>query len=182
MFKPRIGVLVALVALGAASFAQSVPSAESVMKEAQAVAAKEKKAVWVIFHASWCGWCKKLDGFIEDPANKKILDKYFVIRHLTVMESEDKKALENSGGDVLMNELKGQQAGLPFFAFVDANGKMIENSKRKAKADDPGQNVGHPVAPEEIAWFMDMLKKGAPKMTSAERTALETWLKAQKIG
>ncbi len=182
MFNPRIGTLAALLALGAVSFGQSVPSAETVMKEAQAIAAKEKKAVWVIFHASWCGWCKRLDVFIEDPANKKILEKYFVIRHLTVMESEDKKGLENTGGDVLMNELKGQQAGLPFFAFVGADGKMIENSKRKAKADDPGQNVGHPVAPEEIAWFMEMLTKGAPKMTKAERAALETWLKAQKIG
>lgn len=81
-----------------------------------------------------------------------------------------------------MADLKGEKAGLPFFAFVDSNGKLIENSKRKAKPDDPGSNVGHPVAPEEIAWFMEMLKKGAPNMTQAERTTLETWLKNQKVG
>jgi hypothetical protein len=81
-----------------------------------------------------------------------------------------------------MGDLKGQQAGLPFFAFVGSDGKMIENSKRKAKPDDAGQNIGHPVAPEEIAWFMEMLTKGAPRMTKPERTAIETWLKAQKTG
>lgn len=105
-----------------------------------------------------------------------------MIVHVTVSESPDNKALENAGGDKLMNDLKGEKAGLPFFAFVRADGKMIENSKRKAKADDPGQNVGHPVAPEEIAWFMEMLTKGAPKMTKEERASLETWLKAQKVG
>lgn len=105
-----------------------------------------------------------------------------MVVHVTVSESPDKKVLENAGGDKLMASLKGEGAGLPFFAFVGADGKMLENSKRKVKEDDPGQNVGHPVAPEEIAWFMEMLKKGAPKMTNAERTALETWLKAQKVG
>jgi hypothetical protein len=98
------------------------------------------------------------------------------------MEAEAMKAHENAGGADLMNALKGEKAGLPFFAFVGADGKMIENSKAKKTKDDPGQNVGHPVAPEEIVWFMEMLKKGAPKMTEAERTALETWLKAQKVG
>lgn len=183
MSNLRIGALAAFLALGALSFGQATPpTAEAVMKEAQALAAKEKKAVWVIFHASWCGWCKKLDGFIEDPANKKILEKYFVIRHITVLESENMKAHENAGGDALMSSLKGEKAGLPFYAFVGADGKMIENSKAKKTKDDEGQNVGHPVAPEEVAWFMEMLKKGAPKMTAAERTSLETWLKAQKIG
>jgi hypothetical protein len=101
---------------------------------------------------------------------------------VTVLEAADKKALENAGGEQLMNDLKGEKAGLPFFAFVDSSGKLIENSKRKTKPDDPGSNVGHPVAPEEIAWFMEMLKKAAPNMTAAERTALETWLKNQKVG
>jgi hypothetical protein len=98
------------------------------------------------------------------------------------MESAEKKALENPGGAKLLTDLKGEGAGLPFFAFVDANGKLIENSKRKTKPDDPGSNVGHPVAPEEIAWFMEMLKKAAPSMTTQERNTLETWLKSQKIG
>ena len=81
-----------------------------------------------------------------------------------------------------MVSLKGENAGLPFFAFVDSKGKMIENSKRKKDEKDPGSNVGHPVQPEEVAWFMSMVKKAAPKMSDKEFNTLDTWLKSQKIG
>ena len=53
MWKPRIGALTGLLALAAVGYGQAVPSASAVMKDAEAKAAKEKKAVWVIFHASW---------------------------------------------------------------------------------------------------------------------------------
>jgi hypothetical protein len=53
MWKPRISVLAALLAVSGATYAQAPPSAESLMKDAMAMAKKEKKAVWVIFHASW---------------------------------------------------------------------------------------------------------------------------------
>ena len=45
-----------------------------------------------------------------------------------------------------------------------------------------GGNIGYPVAPNEIAWFMAMLKKAAPKITEAELNALETKLKSYKRG
>ena len=101
---------------------------------------------------------------------------------MTVLESEDKKATENPGGDQLMADLNGEGQGLPFFAFVDAKGKMVVNSRRPTDTDKVGSNIGHPAKPEEIAWFMEMLKRAAPKMTNNERATLEKWLKAQKLG
>ena len=98
------------------------------------------------------------------------------------MESAENKGLENAGGELVLAGLKGEGQGIPFHAFVDPNGKVLANSRRPTPESKDGSNIGHPMAPEEIAWFMEMLKKGAPKMTDAERTALETWLKAQKIG
>lgn len=98
-----------------------------------------------------------------------------------MLESEDKKSLENAGGESLMESLKGKGAGLPFMAFVASSGEMIMNSLLKKEPGDKGQNIGHPVEPHEIFWFMRMMAAAAPKMTPEEASALETWLKNQKI-
>lgn len=79
-----------------------------------------------------------------------------------------------------MEKFGGRNAGLPFFAFVDAKGDLIVNSKRPTEGEPGGSNIGHPFAPEEVAWFMKMLNKAAPKMTQAEAQKIETWLKQQK--
>src|SRR6188472_3318713 len=78
-------------------FAQQVPSADQILKEARAQAAKENKNVMVIFHASWCGWCHKMDTSLNDASVKKFFDDNFVIRHLVVFESKGKENLENPG-------------------------------------------------------------------------------------
>jgi thioredoxin-related protein len=42
--------------------AQKAPaSADEIMKEAFAVAKTTNKKVLIMFHASWCGWCHKMD-------------------------------------------------------------------------------------------------------------------------
>ena len=77
--------------------AQSPASATDVLKEAYQQAAKENKNVFVIFHASWCGWCHKMDKSMNDPICKKFFDDNYIIRHLVVDEAKDKKNLENPG-------------------------------------------------------------------------------------
>lgn len=79
-----------------------------------------------------------------------------------------------------MEKFGGRNAGLPFFAFVDRNGEVIVNSRRPSEDQPGGNNIGHPFAPEEIAWFMKMLAKAAPRMTQPEARKVETWLKQQK--
>jgi hypothetical protein len=96
---------------------------------------------------------------------------------LVVLESADKKKLENAGGEQVLTKLGGKGSGLPFFAFVDAKGELIVNSKRDGQ---DGQNIGHPFAPGEIEWFMTMLKKAAPKINENETRTIENWLKSQK--
>ena len=97
-----------------------------------------------------------------------------------VRETEKKKALENPGSDALLKKLGGTDAGLPFFAFLDPKGEPIVTSKRPVAGRADGQNIGHPYQPEEIAWFMTMVKKAAPGITETQAKTIEDWLKNQK--
>ncbi|HYV28228.1 MAG TPA: hypothetical protein VFA77_11885 [Candidatus Eisenbacteria bacterium] len=100
--------------------------------------------------------------------------------HLVVQESDAKKNLENPGGANVLSKLGGKNSGLPFFAFADAKGNLIVNSNRPLAGKPEGANIGHPFAPEEVEWFMSMLKQAALKMETAERKTIEDWLKSQK--
>ena len=82
-----------------------------------------------------------------------------------------------------MNDLKGAGQGLPFFAFVDVNGKMIANALQMKREGREGLgNIGHPVTEDEVTNFMKILKKAAPKMSKEEAKVLEDWLRNQDIG
>jgi thioredoxin-related protein len=67
------------------------PAATAVFQEAYQQAAKEHKNVFIIFHASWCGWCHRMDSAMDNPACRKFFNDHYVIRHLTVMEAKDKR-------------------------------------------------------------------------------------------
>ena len=94
-------------------------------------------------------------------------------------EQGEKKALNTPGGDELVARLGGP-SGLPFFAFLDSQGALLVNSIRPGEGGKRGENIGHPVKPFEIDWFLTMLRKGAPGMTPQETATLEGWLRAQK--
>ena len=44
--------------------------ANEVLQEAYQQAAREKKNVFLMFHASWCGWCHKMDSSMNDKTVK----------------------------------------------------------------------------------------------------------------
>lgn len=133
--------------------AQQVPSADAVLKEARAKAAKDNKKVMVIFHASWCGWCKKMDASLNDLSVKDYFAKNYVITHLTIDESPDKKNLENPGAEELNKKWGGENQGIPFWVIIDKDGNILADSQ-----SEPGQNVGCPAKEEEVAYFIKVLK------------------------
>jgi thioredoxin-related protein len=139
---------------GIAGSAQSTPTADAVLKEARARAAKENKNVMVIFHASWCGWCHKMDTSLNDPSVKDFFDKNYVITHLVISESKDKKNLENPGAAELNKQWGGADQGIPFWVIMDKNGTILADSQKKR-----GENVGCPATSEEVAHFINVLKK-----------------------
>lgn len=159
------------------------PPAATVLKAAFAKAQKEKKVAMVAFHASWCGWCHKMQDVMKRPEIKPIFDKYFVVTWLTVLESPDKKNMENPGGEDLLAANGGKNEGIPFFYFADPkSGKTVVTSFRPATGTDKGGNIGCPAEPFEIAYFLQMVKKAVPKVSAAEIKTLEAGFKTVKGG
>lgn len=182
--RTRLLTSALLVALAAPfALADDAKSADSLMSEAFSRAKAEKKAVFLSFHASWCGWCHKLEDFLKKPEIKTIWDKRVVMVWLTVMENGDKKVNENPGGMDWLKKIDGDSQGIPFSAFFSTDGKMLVNSRDQSPEGKNG-NIGYPAAPNEIAWFMKMIEKGAPNITKAERSVIEAALKAEakKLG
>ena len=103
-----------------------------------------------------------------------------MLAHVTVQEHGDKQGANTPGGNELYKRLGGSD-GIPFFAFLDPQGGTIVNSIRPKDPDGKhGGNIGHPVQPYEIDYFMTMLAKAAPHMTPEERSTIEKKLRSQK--
>jgi len=169
--------LVALALMAAvAGSAQTAPTAESLMAKARTQAKAEGKNVLIVFHASWCGWCKKLDEFMAKDEVKPVFEENFVTVHLTVLERKDKMQDENPGAMEIMTWLGGKEAGLPFFGVTDADGRKIINSMRPVPGNESGLNTGFPATKEEIAYFIEIMKKAAKKVTPEQLNAIKTEL------
>lgn len=158
------GVQLFLVFFLTSQVHSQTPAASSVLTQARTKAAKENKKVMVIFHASWCVWCHKMDTSLNDPTVKPFFDQNFVITHLTVSESDDKKQLENPGAEALKDQWGGKNEGIPFWVVMDKDENILADSK-----SEPGKNVGCPATAEEVAHFIRVLKKTTS--ISAEQVA-----------
>jgi thioredoxin-related protein len=176
--KPIHSRILILVFLFCAIFANA-QTADKLLGDAQSQASEQHKNVFLIFSASWCGPCHQLDRFLQNSAMKPVVDKYFVTVHVHIDEAK-KPELNTPGGDELLKKLAAKEphtSGVPFLIFLDPTGKPIVNSDRPVAGQATGNNIGYPVAPEEIVWFMEMLKRGAPAMPKAEAQQIESWLK-----
>ena len=129
--------------------------ANKVYEKALAQAKTEGKLVFLHIGAPWCGWCKKLEAFIARPEIDAIISKDYV--HVKI--DQDRM----TGGKEFAAKIReGKQGGIPWFAYLDADGKTL------ATSDGPDGNVGFPVQPNEIAHWLDMFKETAKKITSME--------------
>lgn len=149
------------------------PSADSLVEAAVKTAKGQNKVVLVHFGASWCVWCRHLDDMLQGPELGKLFADHFVIVHLTVQESDDKKQLENPGAEQLLAREGAGKSGVPVFMFFDQAGMKIADSLALPNR----ANIGYPASPEEIQAFAGILEKTTPRMTAAQRASIVDYLK-----
>jgi thiol-disulfide isomerase/thioredoxin len=151
-------------------------SAGQVLAAAKAQAASEHKVVFLIFGASWCGPCHALDAFLAAAEIRPILEKHFVFANVNIQEQLGKHPeLNTPGAEKLAGEFGGTE-GVPFIVFLNSGGAPIVTSNRPVPGGT-AENIGYPDAPEEIDWFMVMLKKSVPELTPGDAHTIETWLR-----
>jgi len=170
-----LAFLLCVIVIGTSQLAAAMapPSAESLVAAAVNTAKAQDKVVLVHFGASWCVWCRHLDDMLQGPELGKLFADHFVIVHLTVQESDDKKQLENPGAEAMMNAEGAGKSGVPVFMFFDKQGKKIADSLALPNR----ANIGYPASPEEIAAFAGILDKTTPRMSAAQRASIIDYLK-----
>ena len=70
------------------------------------------------------------------------------------------------GGKEILKRYQANEAGIPWFVFLDAEGKAVVTS------DSPKGNVGFPATPHEIAYFRAVLEQSRRKLSDADVNAL----------
>ena len=164
------------------ALAEKPPKADRVISDAKAKAAAEHKAIFLIFGASWCPDCHTLDSFLKDAEVAPIFGRYFVIAQLSVGEDLAGHPERNNDGSIgLLQKYGGVspsgEVGLPYFVVLDSKGSALITSNPAGKDKDPKNAIGFPTEPEEIRWFLQMLKRGADALTPDEAHIIEDKLK-----
>ena len=77
------------------------------------------------------------------------------------------------GKEVAEKVRGGAKGGIPWVAFLNGDGKVLTTSDAPA----PDGNIGCPVEPKEIDWFMGMLEKVRNRITPEQLDRLEALLR-----
>lgn len=155
----------ALALAPVAGFAAAPASATDALKAELAAASAEGRTLALFVQASWCPYCKLFGLLLKDPAAAPILNSHFRFFWLNVRErTPEWKERELPGAMKLFKHYSGGGHGVPFFAFLDKDGKARAIS------------TGFPTTDEDLAAFDATLAKAAPSITKAETATVRAVL------
>lgn len=147
---------------------QDTPNAEQVLADALLEARRTERNVLLAFGTRGCLPCRQLERFFDEQA--AIIERYYVVRRIDVddkmfrgLEILDRyRPFATDGG------LRGVQY-YPWQAILDADGTRIVMSD-----DGPPGVIGLAQGgPADRAWFLEMLRRGAGRISDAELGQLD---------
>ena len=142
---------------------ESQENARQVLAAGLAEATATDRLVFLHSGAPWCGWCKRLESWLERDDIIPIFFKDFVSVKIDVQEMV--------GGQDLIDSYTGSGAGLPWLAILEPDGTVIVDSY-----DPNGRNIGSPIAEWEIEHWNTMMRVSARRITEDEILFMaETW-------
>jgi hypothetical protein len=154
--KDPAGIDPAKLAAFLKSHQAPAPNATAIFETALNQAKNEDKMVFAWFSAPWCVWCHRLGEWMATKDVAAVAAKEFVIIKIDGDRATGAK-------DLAMRLIGKNSSSLPWFAFLDADGKCLINSIRP-----DGGNIGHPGTSDEVAYFKSMLQKVKKHLTDDE--------------
>jgi thioredoxin-related protein len=141
--------------------------AEAVLRDALSKTASDDKGLFLTFGAPWCGWCHRLEDFLNRPEISAIMSRDFNIVKIDIDRM-------THGAEILKKYRPDEGGGIPWFAILDAKGEVLGTADR---LNGPQKNIGYPAAPEEIDAFMSLIEGQTKRIEPAQVAQLRSELK-----
>ncbi len=122
-------------------------------------AKQQNKRVIVQATATWCGPCRRLSLYLD--SKRKLWERDYIWIKLDYRWTGAYKIMEKMRN--------GAQGGIPWWAILDADGKILATSNNDK---DEGKNIGFPSTPSECEHFRKMLEKTAIRLNDTEISEL----------
>lgn len=136
--------------------------ARAVLAQALSTAKEQHKRLFLHFGAPWCGWCHRLEAWLEQPEVAVLMAKDF---HCVKIDNDRM----TSGKEVYRQQLAAagvREGGIPWFVILEGDGRLLAHS------NGPAGNIGFPYQPDEVAHFAAILAQVKVHLTAADITAL----------